>query len=111
MSKNEKTNNIGTSDMPHPSTIVYDTKYAATGNFLKDLEKSLADMPYIDACKYFDILAAHDNVLTTAVLNEYLSLLGGIPFKYIAGIMSVLRNPETFANYFVELEETPQNNQ
>lgn len=103
MSTEVKSN--GTADMPHPPTIAYEKRYLATGNFLKDLEIALADMPYIDAYKYFDMLSAHNNIFTIAVLNEFLSMLGTAPFKYVAEIMSVLRSADTFGNYFVEMTE------
>lgn len=99
----EKSKSIGTSDMPLPQTIAYETRYQVTDLFKKDLEIILGDTAYVDAMKFFEIINVHNSVFTAAVLNEFLRSLAMLPYKTVSPLMKVLDDKEKFAKYFKQI--------
>jgi len=88
------------SEMPAPQVINYDISYKLTPLFINDLKKVMADVPYVDAIKLFNMISECDGVMHIARFNEFLRELGSFPFKYVSGIMSVINNKEYFPKYF-----------
>jgi len=98
--KEEEKKVIGTSDMPVPQVANYNNKYKVTQLFRNDLDKVLGDMAYVDVKKVISILDDTNNVLTAALLSEFLHNLTNLPYKVVAPLMKVIENKDNFGKYF-----------
>ena len=91
----------GTSDMQSPETLEYSNVYKVTDIFRNDLKKTIEELPYVEAKKYFDMLDSNNNLLPAALLNEFLRSLSMLPYKYILPLMKAIEKKEAFDAYFI----------
>ena len=104
MSDNKVNNQvIGTSDMPSPKTVTYETFYRVTQVFVNDLKTVLQDAAYADVKQFLDLIKSYNNILPIAVLNEFLNKLSTMPYKMVAPIMAVIENKDLFPKYFEDV--------
>lgn len=94
---------IGTSDMPPVETLNYETYYKVSSVFINDLKIIMQDVAYADAKPYFDFLANYNYVLPIAVLQEFINMLGKMPFGTVAPLMDVINNKNLFSKYFEDI--------
>lgn len=101
----KKTNSqvIGTSDMPQPKTVTYEIFYRVTQVFINDLKTVLQDAAYADVKQFLDFLKNYNNILSTAVLNEFLNKLSSMPYRMVSPIMAVIENKDLFPKYFEDV--------
>lgn len=98
---------VGTSDMPQVETLSYETYYKVSPVFINDLKIIMQDVAYADAKPYFDFLANYNYVLPVAILQEYINMLGKMPFGTVAPIMDVINNKNLFPKYFEDVTPKP----
>lgn len=105
MSDNKRA--IGTSDMAMPQTMNYSTKYKFTNTFRNDLKTLVKELPYFEAKRILSVLDDNNNVLTAAIFNQFLRMLGGLPYKYISPLMNIIEegDKEKLSRYFQKIEE------
>lgn len=90
----------GTSDMPEPEVLTYENMYKVSNVFKNDLKIILDELPYVDAKKFYDVLASNKDVLPAAILSQFIRNLGLLPYKYVAPMMKALEKKEAFDVYF-----------
>ena len=98
-------NVLKSSEMPKPQVINYGQLYHISDLFVNDLKKVLADVAYVDAQKFFDIIDECENrIIPIARLNELIAKLSTLPYRIVSQLMHVISNKENFVKYFVPLE-------
>lgn len=97
-------NSKGTSDMPEPEVINYNTFYKVTPIFINDLHIVLGEVAYADAQKFFNMIASYNNILPVSAVNELLRMLSTMPYKYVAPLMNAVNVEENFKKYFEEMQ-------
>lgn len=109
MSNNKNTAEpvIGTSDMPQVETLNYETYYKVSPVFVNDLKIILQDVAYADAVQYFDFLKSYNYILPVAILQEFINMLGKLPFGTVSPIMEVINNQNLFPKYFEDVTPKP----
>lgn len=91
----------GTSDMPDPEVLVYENMYEVTSVFKNDLKKILDEIPYVEAKKFYDVLAMNNDRLPAALMNEFIRNLGMLPYKYVSPLMRAIERKDAFEAYFI----------
>ena len=99
------------SEMPIPETIDYGEMFQITPLFISDLKKVLADSPWIDAQRFFKKIEEYNCVMPNAILNEFIRDIANMPYKVVAGLMSVINKPEYFVKYFTPIPQNDKQNQ
>lgn len=96
------------SEMPEPQVVNYGEKYKITDLFINDLKKVLADLPYVEAKKFFDKIEEHKHVMFIAQLNEFIRDLSYLPYKIVGKLMVVINNKENFIKYFSPVTQSDE---
>ena len=89
-----KNKNHGTSDMPSPKVMDYNSQYKLTPLFLSDLKIVLKNIPYVEFIKYFNYIEKYNGVFPSAILDgtetAALCIWDEIPYRSSFGYMSVI---------------------
>lgn len=91
------------SEMPEPQVINYAEHYRLTDMFINDLRKVLADVPYVEAQKFFQKIDACQRIMPISQLNEFIRDISYLPYKVVAQIMGVIGNKDNFLKYFAPI--------
>lgn len=99
---------VGTSDMPQPEILNYETYYKVMPVFVHDLKIIMQDVAYADAKPFFDFLINYNYMLPAAILQEYINMLAKMPFNTVSPIMNVINNKNLFPKYFEHITPKPE---
>ena len=91
-------------EMPEPEVINYSQVYRMSDLFINDLRKVLADVPYVEAQKFFKKIDDCKRIMPISALNELIRDLSYQPYKVVNGIMTVIQNKDNFIKYFIPME-------
>ena len=91
-------------EMPEPEVINYSQFYRLSDLFINDLRKVLADVPYVEAQKFFKKIEDCKRIMPISALNELIRDLSYQPYKVVNGIMTVIQNKDNFIKYFIPME-------
>lgn len=98
-----KNKNHGTSDMPSPKVMDYNSQYKLTPLFLSDLKIVLKNIPYIEFIKYFNYIEKYNGVFPSAILDEFIHMLEELPYSVIYPLFNALAKEDNFNKYFQKI--------
>ncbi len=91
-------------EMPEPDVMNYSQYYKLSDLFINDLRKVLADVPYVEAQKFFKKIDDCKRIMPISQLNEFIRDISYLPYKVVNGIMTVIQNKDNFIKYFHPME-------